>query len=286
MTFVRQKKNFAHVLEGTRTPKLLWIGHETAEYRKSERSMHSHDDRIEIMLVESGSGMFTIDNKKHQVTKGDLIVLNKGAIHNEHASRDVSLSIYNCAITDVRVRGFESNILIAGDTSPVIETKDEYGRLLSVFELIHYYSKATNTYDAETAETFTSALIGMCYSLFENRDDENTGEEDDVLGRSIKKYIDAHYKEDLFLDDISDNFQMSKFYMAHIFKNATGLSPMQYIIRRRIGEGQNLLFDTDMSITDIAMTVGYNSANHFHSAFVKMVGLTPKQYRIQSRKSD
>ncbi|MDR0884906.1 MAG: AraC family transcriptional regulator [Clostridiales Family XIII bacterium] len=285
MTYVRQKKNFAHVISDMRIPKLLCIGHENADYRKGARAMHAHDDRIEIILVENGNGIFTIDNKKYKVGKGDLIVLGKGCIHQEHAVHDVNLSVYNCAITNVHIRGLEDNTLIPSESSPVIAAKEEYPRLLSTFQLIHHYAKAKNPYDAETAVTFSKALIGICYSLYENREEEQSQDEFNVLGHSIKKYIDAHYKEDLFLHDISEHFKMSKFYMAHVFKNMTGLSPMQYIIRRRIGEGQNLLFDTDMSITDIAMTIGYNSSNHFHTAFVKMVGLTPKQYRIQSRKS-
>lgn len=54
---------------------------------------------------------------------------------------------------------------------------------------------------------------------------------------------------------------------------------MQYIIRRRIGEAQNLLISTDRSITDIALSCGYNNSNYFQSVFKNLVGMTPGQYR-------
>ena len=54
---------------------------------------------------------------------------------------------------------------------------------------------------------------------------------------------------------------------------------MQYIIRRRIGEAQNLLITTRRSITDIALSCGYNNSNYFQSVFKRLVGMTPGQYR-------
>ena len=54
---------------------------------------------------------------------------------------------------------------------------------------------------------------------------------------------------------------------------------MQYIIRRRMGEAQNLLISTDFSAAQIAAMVGYDSASHFSGIFRKVVGLPPAAYR-------
>mgnify|MGYP002224503495 CR=1 FL=1 len=54
-----------------------------------------------------------------------------------------------------------------------------------------------------------------------------------------------------------------------IFKEETGFSPMQYVTRRRIGEAQNLLINTQLSITEIAANVGYNNSNYFQNVFKK-----------------
>ncbi|WP_410429683.1 helix-turn-helix domain-containing protein [Metabacillus litoralis] len=72
---------------------------------------------------------------------------------------------------------------------------------------------------------------------------------------------------------------MSQYYISHAFKRTTGYSPMQYVIRRRIGEAQSYLFSTDKTVTEIAYIVGYNSASNFNNAFKKMVNMSPQRYR-------
>ncbi|GAA3314259.1 hypothetical protein GCM10020331_006370 [Ectobacillus funiculus] len=72
---------------------------------------------------------------------------------------------------------------------------------------------------------------------------------------------------------------MNHYYMSHVFKSTIGYSPMQYVIRRRIGEAQSYLLATDKTVTDIAYMVGYNSASNFNNAFKKMVGMSPQRYR-------
>ncbi|WP_438803867.1 helix-turn-helix domain-containing protein [Metabacillus rhizolycopersici] len=76
---------------------------------------------------------------------------------------------------------------------------------------------------------------------------------------------------------------MSQYYISHAFKRTTGYSPMQYVIRRRIGEAQSYLFSTDKTVTEIAYIVGYNSASNFNNAFKEMVNMSPQRYREFSR---
>lgn len=72
---------------------------------------------------------------------------------------------------------------------------------------------------------------------------------------------------------------MSPYHLAHIFKEITGMSPIHYMIRCRVGEAQNLLISTDYSATQIAAIVGYTNINHFNAIFAKLVGLPPIRYR-------
>ncbi|MGN1029992.1 MAG: helix-turn-helix transcriptional regulator, partial [Butyricicoccaceae bacterium] len=95
----------------------------------------------------------------------------------------------------------------------------------------------------------------------------------------IQDYIDQHYLEDISIAMISADMHMGESYLSHTFKKATGYSILQYIIRRRIGEAQSWLLMSDLSITDIATKVGYNSVSNFHNTFRKTVGMTPQQYR-------
>lgn len=73
-----------------------------------------------------------------------------------------------------------------------------------------------------------------------------------TLGFKIKEYIDENYKEDIKLNDIAEKFYLSPYYLSHIFKKEVGFSPIDYLINRRIGESQNLLLTTNMTLSDIS----------------------------------
>ena len=67
--------------------------------------------------------------------------------------------------------------------------------------------------------------------------------------------------------------------VSHSFRKELGISPIQYLQRIRIGEAQTLLGSSDLSIRDIALRVGYNSAENMYLAFRKHTGMSPSRYR-------
>ena len=122
------------------------------------------------------------------------------------------------------------------------------------------------------------ALLPLALSVpADDRREKQT--ESVVLVSRVGQYIAAHYAEPLTLDRIGEAMGLSPYHIAHVFKQITDSSPIQYVIRRRMGEAQNLLISTDFSAAQIAAMVGYDSATHFNSIFKKVVGLPPVQYR-------
>jgi AraC-like DNA-binding protein len=101
----------------------------------------------------------------------------------------------------------------------------------------------------------------------------------DKLFIQIKDYIDQHYTEEFTMEKLSQEVHMSTSNLTHQFKKRTGFSPVQYIIRRRIGRAQSLLISSDMSITDVSAEVGYDNLSYFNNQFKKIVGMSPQVYR-------
>ena len=91
--------------------------------------------------------------------------------------------------------------------------------------------------------------------------------------------------EDLTLEQLSKLFYISPYHLSHMFKSKTGYSLKQYILRRRIGEAQTLLTDTNQNIHSIATAIGFNDSLYFSRIFAKYIGLSPSQYR-NTRKKD
>jgi AraC family transcriptional regulator len=92
-------------------------------------------------------------------------------------------------------------------------------------------------------------------------------------------YIHAHLDEDLSLVQIAEVINISPTYFASLFKRTTGIAPHQYIIQQRVEQAKSLLSKTDLSITDIALQVGFSSQSHLTQQFKRLTGITPKQAR-------
>ena len=95
----------------------------------------------------------------------------------------------------------------------------------------------------------------------------------------IRRYIDNHYKEPLTLDLLAAEVNVNKYYLAHAYKQSYGISPINYMIARRIQEGKRLLTETDLSLSQISEVLGFSSASYFSQSFRKAEGVSPVEYR-------
>ena len=97
----------------------------------------------------------------------------------------------------------------------------------------------------------------------------------------IKNYLDAHYSENITLETLSTLSYMNKFSLIHTFTKQIGMSPISYLIEKRINEAKSLLETTNYSIKDIGSIVGFSNSSYFSQMFKKQTNLSPKQYRFQ-----
>ena len=87
------------------------------------------------------------------------------------------------------------------------------------------------------------------------------------------------FADELSLTELTNRFHVSTSHMIHMFKAQFGLPPIQYMVRRRIGEAQHLLRTTEDSAGDIAGRVGMINRNYFYRMFKRLVGVSPVRYR-------
>lgn len=100
---------------------------------------------------------------------------------------------------------------------------------------------------------------------------------------SIDKYIEDHICQKITVDDICNSFHIPRHLLYATFDNESGDSIQEYIIKKRIRKAQHLLSSTDMSVSQISIEVGYPEYNYFFRIFKERVGITPIQYRKQSK---
>ncbi|MBE6761231.1 MAG: helix-turn-helix transcriptional regulator [Ruminococcaceae bacterium] len=124
-----------------------------------------------------------------------------------------------------------------------------------------------------------NALSIILAHIFERMKLEDVKKRNISAIQSILLYCSEHYNEDITLEKIAENTHMSKYYISHIFSKEIGISMPEYINTLRIRDAEMLLQKGDMSITDVAFAVGFNSLRSFNRHFFAQTGKTPRQIR-------
>ena len=94
-----------------------------------------------------------------------------------------------------------------------------------------------------------------------------------------KRFIEQHLEERITLHDIANYVGLSDYYFHNNFTMATGITPHQYLIECRIENAKKLLWNTAISMNDIAEKCGFSSQQHFNKIFKKEVKISPGNYR-------
>jgi AraC family transcriptional regulator len=95
------------------------------------------------------------------------------------------------------------------------------------------------------------------------------------------EFIESHLNQSFTLDQLADALGMSMFYFCRQFKHSMGITPHQYVTRRRIERAKELLWHSKLSITEIALQVGFATPSAFSQVFRRSTGMTPKAFRQQ-----
>jgi AraC family transcriptional regulator len=97
--------------------------------------------------------------------------------------------------------------------------------------------------------------------------------------RRVVEEMNAQLADDFSLTRLARSAELSEYHFSRMFKRATGLSPSQYFIGLRMARARQLLIETQRSVIDIGLEVGYSSPSHFSQVFRREVGVTPSAYR-------
>ena len=263
-------------------PRLLYVSRIDDQQGVLPRVMHRHDDFLELVLIFKGQGQFTIDGRQLAVRAGDLIVYNCDIIHDEGALPQSQLGWFCVAVSHVNRPGLPANTLIEAGRKPIFATGVAFEPLRNLYEMI-FDQLSHQRWDCLVVSHYlTQALLALSLQVIHepgSMDVETAGGENEPLAQRVVSYLDSHYMENQNLADLGRIFKVSPYYLSHVFKAQYGFAPMQYRLRRRIGEAQSLLLSTDWPITEIAARVGYDNPSHFNRQFNKFVGLPPRLYR-------
>lgn len=103
-------------------------------------------------------------------------------------------------------------------------------------------------------------------------------QEFDHIGHA-KAFMQKHYAKPIQLDDVAQAVHISPYHLSHLFPQSTGSTFSEALLRIRIEKAKDLLKDTRLTISDVALETGFNSSSYFTRAFKKWEDMTPTEYR-------
>ena len=149
-------------------------------------------------------------------------------------------------------------------------------------ELFHILSLGKSLSDNEARK----AIANLVFLLFDKpKQSKNEKSKPLQHAEEIKQYIDNNYHKKLSVAGISDSFYLNKNYVRTLFCDCLGMSPKQYIQNVRMERARFLLSDTSESISLISRAVGYDDPLLFSKMFKQYNGVSPLQYRADSKKA-
>lgn len=264
---------FAH-----RQPSLLYATLQRADDPKINRVLHSHDKVCELVFVNAGEGYYILNGCSYPIYPGDFLISNQGDLHEVQSASHREIGTICFGIGNLVLKGLPPGCLAPARDGFIRPTGRKYEQMKNLCQLLYDQLELGTAQGRAVAQHLFLALLPLALSF--PADGRNGAQTESVmLVNRIGQYIAAHFAEPLTLERIGKALRVSPYHAAHIFKDITGFSPIQYVIRRRMGEAQNLLISTDFSAAQIAVMVGYDSTSHFNSIFKRVVGLPPVRYR-------
>lgn len=123
--------------------------------------------------------------------------------------------------------------------------------------------------------------IILSYHKKAYRNDRLTHSDKRSYAVSAMRYMNAHFRENVRVDEVAAALHISRKYLCAILSEEIGISTKEYLLRKRTEAASDLLIHTDMTISEIGREIGYDDYTQFSRMFRKQTGFSPQQYRKQ-----
>ena len=263
---------------------------------KGHRGVREHrHTAFEIGYIQKGTGTYAVGEKAYGIEQGDVFIYSTNEPHCiTNISSDEGMEIMSVKFEPRFIWAggndvFDSKFLrIFLDRSSLFENRlDRSNPALD--EIRTLMRKVEDGFLSRRPEYELMVKIYLLTILaIANRSFGYVSEVKKPFSVQVKQlsqieraidYINAHYSEDISLEEISECANMSKNYFCSLFKRLNGMSPWDYITVKRIELACSLLKSTEGSMIDIACECGFNNSANFNRAFRKVTGSSPRDYR-------
>lgn len=284
----------------------LRVSEAVRHHRFIMRSRHVHET-IELHFILEGQRLMFVDRETYRLSPHSAIVVNHNLIHKTSTAPgfppdhhnfilQMDRSRFDALLNAAGLKGFDD----FGDRFNGVASFDdsEWRLVLSViseFKAMCTEDKNGGTVSMEDAHAFLYLQALELASIFAKARRRLLQAELEANQKAIPEtvvktgvhqkvhevalYLQTHIHESVSLEELAQRFFMSRSYLTRSFRNVTGFSVVEYMTYIRIQKAQQLLRESDRSITEIADLCGFGNITYFEKVFKTTTGHTPVQYR-------
>lgn len=237
-------------------------------YREREEGA----DQYILIYCTEGKGIIEVEDQIYRLEKSDAFCIPRNVRHKYYADEKEPWSILW-----VHFKGENTNYFPLEERKMVhINSRHSDNRMMVLFNLLFRVLERNYTIGNFI---YISQVLSLILSeiYFREKVDESSVQDRHVT--MVIRYMYQHLRENLTLEEISEEVQLSKSYLNAVFKAQTGKSPVEFFIHLKMQEACKLLKSTDYYIYEVSSELGYTDQYYFSRIFKKVVGVSPKDYK-------
>lgn len=261
------------------------VDHDTPYPAPGHPSDHDFDfekgrtlQALQVLFIAQGSGWLKLASKKRQrIAAGSVVFLLPGVWHSYKPDPKTGWTEHWMEVDGWVVRRLIEDGVIS-IRQCVLQGVGEIG-VVELFDKLHSLLRGRHQYTVPELANAAHKLLGLCTEL------QNTGEipsRISALVRRAEEHLAAQSMENVDLEALARRLGVGYSYFRRIFREQTGLSPWQYLLRSRLARARRLLSSGNETLASVAETSGFGSAFHLSAAFKKAHGISPDAWRKQT----
>ena len=259
-----------------------------SQYTDMRALCHWHEE-IECILIFRGEMNYEINGNEICLQAGECIVVNSHELHYGYAREqrecEFAVILFHPSILNSNLHTYQKIVspIINSSAEPFWYFDKKHPATPQISQLLQQIFALRQP--KEHSEYLLLGLLHcLWHNIFQNCDyalyKHKVSEEPDIhLQKQMVSFIYQHYSENIELEDIAAAGNISRSKCCKIFQKYLQQSPIAFLNAYRMEISCNLLKDTSCSITQIAISCGYNHLSYFSKKFLKKYGCTPNQYR-------
>lgn len=260
----------------------IYISHHRTTY-KAKHALDSHSNSYEMMLFKSGNVDYFINDVTYPLEPGDLTLICPNELHGLFIKDDSPYERIPVHIGDAYMDSFSTSrtdlfsCFHRSASQRVLHLPRSIQRQYEAYALDTLDSIANQEYGFDVKIrcniSMILLLVNQACQLYVT---DKSNVSPPLIDQAIR-YISAHLTEDISIQTIADELNISRSRISHLFKQYTGMSLWNYVISRRVRHAQALLQEGN-DVTTACYESGFNDYAHFVKTFSEHIGISPGKY--------